>query len=297
MHLRFKADRRTVMYMIVTTLLLFVQWNLHSFNIFIYVISLFFAISVAVIAHNHNHLPIWRSKILNTLTDYWLTLFYGFPAFAWIPTHNSNHHKLNNREGDYTITYRVSEKNNLLTLLIYPSISSYFQQKPIRDYLKALRKKDKKKFYLAAGQYVALVAMYVIALLIDWKKALLYIVIPHQVSLFSVLIFNYIQHVHADEESEIDHSRNFTGFLNTLLFNNGYHTVHHERAGMHWSETPAAHKKIEHTINPSLIESSFWGYITRVYFVGMFSKRHRTESSRLLRLKKVKEGKLEEGMA
>ncbi|HYF02452.1 MAG TPA: fatty acid desaturase, partial [Patescibacteria group bacterium] len=239
------------------------------------------------IAHNHNHLPIWRSKLLNTLTDYWLTLFYGFPAFAWIPTHNSNHHKLNNREGDYTITYRVSEKNNLLTLMIYPAISSYFQQKPIRDYLKFLKEKDKHKYYLAIFQYVALVLFYIVALLIDWKKALIYVAIPHQVSLFSVLVFNYVQHVHADEESEYNHSRNFTGFLNKLLFNNGYHTIHHERAGIHWSQTPEAHAKIAHKIDPSLIEKSFWGYIGRVYFLSPFVKRYRTNSKRLERMGRV----------
>jgi fatty acid desaturase len=287
MQLRFKADRRTLAYMAITTLLFFVQWNLHSFNPLLYVASLFFAISVAVIAHNHNHLPIWRSKPLNTLTDYWLTLFYGFPAFAWIPTHNTNHHKLNNKEGDYTITYRVSEKNNLLTLLIYPSISSYFQQKPIRDYLKVLKEKDKEKFYLAVFQYVALVLFYAVALWIDWKKALIYIAIPHQVSLFSVLVFNYVQHVHADEESEYDHSRNFTGFLNKLLFNNGYHTIHHERAGIHWSQTPEAHAKIAHNIDPSLIERSFWGYIGRVYFLGPFVNRYKTVSKRLERMEKA----------
>jgi hypothetical protein len=59
-----------------------------------------------------------------------------------------------------------------------------------------------------------------------------------QVSLFAVLIFNYVQHVHADEESRYNHSRNFTGLLNAMLFNNGYHTIHHEHPGVHWNETP-----------------------------------------------------------
>src|SRR4051812_17560704 len=77
--------------------------------------SLFMAISVAIISHNHNHVPIWRSRLLNIVTDYRLTLFYGFPAFGWIPTHNKNHHFLNNKQGDYTLTYRFSEKNNILT--------------------------------------------------------------------------------------------------------------------------------------------------------------------------------------
>jgi fatty acid desaturase len=284
--LRYKADRRTLVYMFITTALLYVQWNLVSFNIFLYGLSLFMAISVAVIAHNHNHLPMWRSKILNVITDYWLTLFYGFPAFGWIQTHNKNHHVMNNKLGDYTITYRITEKNNFFSLVSYPSISSFYQQKPIRDYLKCLWKNERQEFFFSFLQYFALAELYAIAFYFDWKKALLLIAIPHQVSLFSVLIFNYVQHVHADEESELNHSRNFVGFLNKMLFNNGYHTVHHERAGIHWSETPLAHKKIEHLIDPILNERSFWGYIIRVYFLAPFYRKLGTTSLRLERMKR-----------
>jgi fatty acid desaturase len=245
---------------------------------------LFLSVAVTVIAHNHNHLPIWRNNTLNILTDYWLTLFYGFPAFAWIPTHNLNHHVLNNKPGDYTITYRVSEQNTWWTVLIYPSVSSWFQQKPIRDYLMKLQNTDKRKFVLSLLQYVALAIWIVGGLLIDWQKAILYIIIPQQVGLFAVLVFNYVQHVHADEESRYNHSRNFTGFLNYLLFNNGYHTIHHEKAGVHWSKTPELHKQIESNIDSSLKERSFWWYIIRVYVLGVFFRRFRTDSMRLKRL-------------
>ncbi len=286
--LKYSADRRTLVYMLITTGLLILQWNLGSIIYPVYALSLFMAISVAVIAHNHNHVPIWKSRALNILTDYWLTIFYGFPAFGWIPTHNRNHHNLNNKEGDFTITYRLSEKNNLLTLLSYPSMSSYFQQKPIRDYLKLLYKTNRTNFYFAAFQYVALVVLYVGGFLYNWEKTLLYIFIPHQVALFSILIFNYLQHVHADEESDIDHSRNFTGFLNTLLFNNGYHTIHHKRANLHWSLTPAEHHKIANSIDPALNEKSFWRFIIRTYFVAIFVPRLGTVSKRLQRIEEQK---------
>lgn len=283
--LRYKADRRTLAYMVVTTAVLVVQWSLDSLNPFLFAFSVFMAVAVAVIAHNHNHLPIWRTKSLNVFTDYWLTLFYGFPAFAWIPTHNKNHHVRNNREGDFTITYRFSEKNNLITLVTYPTISSYFQQKPIRDYLRALWRSDRSEFFLAFMQYIALFAFIGVALFIDWKKALLYIVIPQQFGLYSVLIFNYVQHVHAEEESEWNHSRNFTGWLNKLLFNNGFHTVHHQRAGVHWSLLPESHAKVEHLIDARLNERSFWWYILRVYFLGPLVPAFRTRSMRLERLR------------
>jgi fatty acid desaturase len=273
--------------MIVTTAALLIQWQLPALNVFLYVFYLYLAIAVSVIAHNHNHLPIWKSRFVNILTDYWITIFYGFPAFAWVPTHNSNHHKFNNRSGDYTITYRYSEGNNFFTLVSYPSISGYFQQRPIRDYLGHLWISKRGKFWLAVSQYVVIAAVYILGFWLDWKKALLFLVIPNQVSLFSVLIFNYIQHVHADEESRFNHSRNFIGLLNLMLFNNGYHTIHHEHPGIHWSETPKAQESIAAQIDPILIERSFWWYMFRVYVLGPFIPHFRTTSLRLKRIAPV----------
>jgi beta-carotene hydroxylase len=285
--LRYKADLRTLIYMAVTTALLVIQWNIGTVKPLLFAVYLFMSISVAIIAHNHNHLSIWHSRFLNHLTDYWLTLFYGFPVFAWIPTHNMNHHSLNNREGDYTITYRLTEKNHLLMLLSYPAVSSYFQQKPIRDYLKQLWQRNRPRFYMAISQYLILGAYIAAALIWDWKKAILFILIPHQVSLFSVLVFNYLQHVHADEESSRNHSRNFLGWLNLLLFNNGYHTIHHDKAGLHWSLLPEAHAAIASNIDPAYNERSFWWYMLRVYVLSLFVRRYRNISPREQRLKEA----------
>src|SRR5258708_1534115 len=135
--LKHSADIKTLAYLIISALLLYVQWKM-EFHWWLYVPCLYFAVSVAVIAHNHNHVPMWKNSVMNHITDYWITLFYGFPIFAWTPTHNKNHHKFNNKEGDFTITYRYSESNNIFTLLSYPSISSYFQQSPVMNYLKYL---------------------------------------------------------------------------------------------------------------------------------------------------------------
>lgn len=282
--LRYKADIKTIIYMVLTTTLLILQWTTIGVHPVTYIIYCFLSVSVAVITHNHNHVRIWKNDILNTLQDWWLTVFYGFPVFAWIPTHNKNHHKMNNRLGDYTITYRFSEKNNFLTLLTYPTISGFYQQKAIRDYLKLQYNTNKKRFMLSIAQYVILVLWIGAALYIDWRKAIYFVIIPQQISLFSVLIFNYVQHVHANEESEWNHSRNFTGLLNFLLFNNGLHTVHHETAGLHWSQVPAEHKKVEHLIDDSLKERSFWWYIFRNYVMGFFNSKYKTDSMRLQRI-------------
>src|SRR5437868_5169048 len=98
--LRFAADRRTVAYLAFTVTLGVVQWNLPHFNLPLFLLSLFMGVTAAVISHNHNHLSVWKSKTLNVLTGYVISMLYGYPSIAWVPTHNQNHHKYNNGEGD-----------------------------------------------------------------------------------------------------------------------------------------------------------------------------------------------------
>ncbi len=290
--LRFRADVRTIFFMLLTMALLIFLWNQWTqMNIWLflglYSCLLLLAVTASVITHNHQHLPIWKNKWMNILTDNWLTIFYGYPIFAWIPTHNINHHKYINTEPDYTRTFRYTEKNNILTLLTYPSISGYFQQKAIGDYLKALKTKNREQYFLCWLQIACLVTWVVTALIINWKSALLLVIIPQQVSVFSVLIFNYIQHVHADEEDDLNNSRNFTGaIMNFIWLNNGYHTAHHVQTSLHWSQLPAKHRELAPKIDPVLNEDNFTWFMFRTYVLGIFMPSMRTNSMRVARMKK-----------
>ena len=292
--LKFKADIRTLVYFAITTTMFVLQWyygfDWHNpISWVAYIIYLHFAVSVAVITHNHNHINIWTNKTLNIFTDWWLTVFYGLPIFVWIPTHNRNHHRYNNKEGDVTRTYRHTEDNDLPALLMYPTISGKNQMKEgIIPYMKDLKDKNPVQYKENLMQLAALLIWVVVAFIISWKKAILFVLIPQQVSQISVIVFNYVQHVHADEESEWNHSRNFM-WVNAFLFNNGYHTVHHQRASMHWSETPAAHAKVVHNIAPHLIERSFWGYLAKTYILSIFMDKYKSQSMRLERQAKARQ--------
>lgn len=286
--LKYKADLRSILYLVIISAMLYWQWQyglvLSWTSVAVYIVFLHFAVAISVITHNHNHLNMWENKTLNVITDWWLTVFYGIPIFCWIPTHNRNHHKFNNKPGDNTATYRHSEENHLFTLVSYPSKSSYYQiVEGIIPYMKKLKIEDKKTFWEYIIQIVVLVAWNAAWLIVDWKKALVFIIIPQQVSGYMVMIFNYVQHVHADEQSKWNHSRNFMG-VNLFLFNNGYHTAHHEKANMHWSESPKYHEQIKANIDPVLIEKSFWGYIFRAYVFGAIFPKYKTNSMRLLRI-------------
>lgn len=244
------------------------------------------AISAGVIVHNHRHVPIWKNKTLNTFTDCWLTILYGYPVFGWIPTHLQNHHIHTNTDPDYTKTYAFSEKNNLWTLIYYPMYSGGVQQKAISDYLKKLYRSDKNKFWQHMLQIISILGLLICVLIIDYKSALLYVILPHQIALNSVLIFNYVQHIHADEESEYNHSRNIEGFLNTFLFNNGLHTAHHIKPHLHWSRLPEFHTEIKHKIDPMLIEKNLIWYMVRQYLIAPFYPQWERKSLRALRQSK-----------
>src|ERR1700733_2638113 len=132
--LKYKADRKTLLFLVITTLLFSALWYFgfewrNPLFWIAYIAFLYFEVTVAVTTHNHNHINIWTNKALNILTDWWLTVFYGLPIFVWIPTHNRNHHRYNNKEDDVTRTYRHTESNDFVSLIQYPSISGYNQMR------------------------------------------------------------------------------------------------------------------------------------------------------------------------
>ena len=292
--LKYNADLRSILFMIITTALLVVLWQYGSdlswgYFVPIYILQLLMAVSVSVMTHNHKHTPMWKSKFMNIMTDNWLTMFYGFPVFSWEPTHMTNHHTHINTAEDYTRTYRYSEKNNLVTLITYPSVSGSFQMRPVIDFFTSRWKVNKRKFFLNVLQLLFLVAFVATALILDWRKAIVYVIIPQQLSLYSVLIFNYIQHVHADEETKYNNSRNMTGwFLNFILINNGYHTAHHISPGLHWSKLKEKHENLSDKIHPSLNESNFGWYLMRTYILSIFIPKFRSKSMRLARMQEQK---------
>ena len=100
-------DYRTLLWVLVFAPLLVALHYLHpGWGLALLPVSCYFAIATGVIAHNHMHRPVLRSKWANELLSGCLSVFYGYPVFAWLPTHNLNHHKLVNRRGDATITWR-----------------------------------------------------------------------------------------------------------------------------------------------------------------------------------------------
>jgi fatty acid desaturase len=220
---------------------------------------------------------------MNEVHSTMISFFYGYPAFGWIPTHNENHHRYNNREGDATITWRGSHANTLGKALLYFFVSTRHQAPLIANYLKKARKRRGGKFGWLVFQYVSVFGGHACAAALaihlhGWSRGLFVYAsalgIPAFGALWGIMFTNYLQHVDCDAWSTWNHSRNFVSpWMNFFVFENGFHTVHHERPGLHWSLCRAEHERIAANVDPRLNENSIFGYCFKTYVLAYFSRR------------------------
>jgi beta-carotene hydroxylase len=279
MTVRNHADYRTLLWVAFMLALVALHYTQPALGWWLFPLSAYLAIAAGVIAHNHNHCPIFTDRRVNAVFGNLISVFYGYPVFAWVPTHNHNHHKFVNRPGDATITWRYTNRNNWWVAATYFFVSSYWQSDPIRAYLRQAKRNNRPLYRSIVIQYCVWGGSHLLCLglgcwawgfgrgVVVW---LLSLGLPALIALWTIMLFNYMQHVHADAWSKYNHSRNFTGrLLNFLLFNNGYHAAHHGRPAAHWSTLPELHARIAHQIHPDLIWTSFWWWILKTYLLAL----------------------------
>jgi len=281
--IRNAADYRSMLWVAIAIGLVVAQYSDPSLIKYLSPISCYVCIACGTISHNHNHRATFSNQRWNNVFGHILTVFYGYPTLMWVPTHNLNHHKFVNRDGDATATWRYTNKHSLWVAITYPFVSAYHQSFPIKEYIARVKDRKPKLYARIRFQYVFWISSY---LTLGILAGVMYhqqqtglglyvvffsVILPAICSTTVIMFFNFIQHVHTDAWSEKDHSRNFVGsWFNFLFFNNGYHTVHHDNPGMHWSELPIAHATVEHTIEPSLNEKNLVWFLLRQYVLSVF---------------------------
>jgi len=273
--LRHSKDRRTVFWALVLfPIPALVVLLAPEVSPLFFLPALYLAFSAGVISHYFNHRPVFHSRGLNAAYSCWLSVFYGFPLFGWVPSHNQNHHKFVNGAGDHTST-QVMKSDGLLAALLYPSFSSRAQMGDLSAYLKRLWRKQGSSRFLPLLQAAALVSAHVglaITAIASHGFTLgggAYVALvlgPALFSSWSMMFINYIQHVGCDPSSPDNHSRNFVSrSLNWWVFEAGLHTVHHENPGRHWSEYPSLHEARARDIAPTLLQNDIPSFLVRRY--------------------------------
>ena len=255
------SDLQSVCYLLLFPSLIVFQWQLDSINVLLYGITCILTLGISSINHNIGHVPMWNNRTLNVITEYVAGTLQGAPLFLFKTVHIDSHHLYNQGEEDATRVARAGDHNHLIGYITYPAYSIVPVRKLRNEYLKSLSS-GSPEFRKVIIQHVLLFILWSVAFSIDWQRTLLLIIVPQLIGIHFLMASNYLQHAQCDVGSKYNHSRNFTGRLFNLLFLNvGYHTAHHLRDRIHWSELPAMHEEIKGQIRPELCKSSFLGYI------------------------------------
>jgi fatty acid desaturase len=260
--LRFAADWRSVLVIVLVSGNFVLQWALGEPRTGLIVLSVLLALPLAAMAHNHNHLPIFRPAWMNVALGYWLSFFYGLPTLSWLVIHNWSHHTHGNLAGkDTTSTHNAGDRSDLWGVLLYfPASMGSFWRAHGRALARFWRV-SRRKFWFYLSHAVFLHGLLVTLLVLDPVKAILFVMVPQLAAIFSISVFNYCQHVRVESGSQYNVARNFLSpVLNAYLFNVGYHTVHHLAPRLHWSLARNEHERVAHHIDPRLNERGFWPY-------------------------------------
>ncbi|EYF01523.1 Hypothetical protein CAP_8084 [Chondromyces apiculatus DSM 436] len=228
----------------------------------------YFSFLNTVVIHNHLHQGIFHSRRLNMLWRCVLSFGALYPASANIPSHNLVHHHFDDDgQPDWAAPEHVSFRWHLLNLLHFPNVAGPNTFDGVKRWGSLFGRGEFRRQYqmesvVAFGLTGAL-------MLVDVWTTLFFIVIPQLWGARGILRINLIQHDGCDTTSEWNHSRNFVGrAFNWIMCNNGYHTIHHNRAGMHWSTLAEAHRReVVPRIDGSLDERSMVLYLLKTFLL------------------------------
>jgi hypothetical protein len=282
--LRHWRDWQSLAYLAALPALAAWQW-VHGFHWLLYGLMLFLTLGVSVIHHNHAHLRLWRGRWANRFTDAWLTLLQGHPTFVFWPAHVANHHRYRHGPQDAARTYRFGgDTNHLWGYLVHPLQAVAVLYPLFIAWLATLRRHWPGAWRYCMAQYVLWLGSWAMLLALDWRRALVFVILPQLHGLHWLLATNYLQHAHADGRSgtkgrSLDYARNFEGLVNPLLFNIGLHTAHHEHSHAHWSELAWLHReRYRDRVHPALNERGLLPYMARVFLLGALVPRFRSRS-------------------
>lgn len=235
-------------------------------NVLVFAAACYFSFLNAVVIHNHMHQGVFHSRTLNLIWRAILSFGALYPASANIPAHNLVHHQFDDDgDRDWAAPEQVGFRWNLLNLLHFPNVAGPRTFAGVQRWAASSRHPNFVRQYRLESAFAF--GLTGVLFVIDFWTALFFVVLPQLYGARCILRINLIQHDRTDVSSEWNHSRNFVGrAFNWIMCNNGYHTIHHNRAGVHWSELAAAHQReVVPRMDPRLDEPSMIGYLLRTY--------------------------------
>lgn len=259
--LRYTADRYTVIHVCLVAALQFLLWSQASPGIAALAMLPLLVLTMmsAPIHHNHQHINVFRSPLLNRIFEVPLTMQTGIGPYSWVLHHNLGHHQnyLEQRPGTSSVDEsRWTRGDGGQMGRVEYSLHLFFTHQI--DIYRVGKKHPKiyRKYLLMKLPIWGTIA------LLFWLHPLNTLIVYLALPLGTLLHTCWVTYEHHSGLYTDDHnlaSRNRSSRIYNLLSQNlGYHTAHHMRPGLHWSELPKFHEEIQSKIPETLVNPAFW---------------------------------------
>ena len=206
--------------------------------LWILVTLLNYSLSVGIL-HIHGHRPMFHSRRSNRALEL-LLCFPGLVTFTeMLLLHVHHHHKYANGPNDITST--VGHERGFGAIWQWLSygwrVKAFTLKEVYRTDAHPAWRKHRIRFALdwAFGLGAA-----VTLAVISPRSSFFNYFLPLLISHTTIGYFSWLTHAPADPSDRRNSSMNtVNNVLNLFIFNQGYHSVHHQYPGVHWSDIPS----------------------------------------------------------
>jgi fatty acid desaturase len=199
-------------------------------------------------SHHHQHVPTFRVTLLNRALELCHALHTGITSNLWLLHHVLGHH-VNYMDQTKDESRWRSKSGKTMGAIPYAfavTFTAYY-----RGFRVGLRYPRHLRAYLLwGGLSVAIVAALVYARPL---QGVFLFALPMVTSLLFTAWVTHDHHAGLDTQDPYAASMNtLNRRFNQLTGNLGFHTAHHLRPGVHWSNLPALHKELADKIPAEL---------------------------------------------
>jgi len=213
---------------------------------------------VAAFNHHHQHVNVFRSRLLNRAYDVILAVQSGVGPYTWVLHHNLGHHQnyLNQPPHAHPDESHWTRADGSQMGRIEYTLHTFLHHQ-VDVYRVGLRHPQVLRRYLLMK--VPCYAFVALGFYFAPLSYLLAFFVPSLLTLLHTCYATYEHHAGHPATEHVHASVNRENRLfNWLTCNLGLHTAHHMKPGLHWSELPELHASMRSQIPERQLLSTFW---------------------------------------
>ncbi|MDA0789888.1 MAG: fatty acid desaturase [Proteobacteria bacterium] len=208
--------------------------------------------------HHHQHIPTYRFKPLNRLLELSYAFHTGVTTHLWLLHHvlGHHHHYLDQSRDESRWKRADGSTMGALEYTLDVAATAYY-----RGYQVGRKHPRLYRTHLIC----TLVTLLLLGILTWYQpvQALFVFILPMITGLLITAWATYDHHAGLDTADDFEASyNNLNPLFNLLTGNLGYHTAHHYKQGVHWSQLPELHEEIKDRIPQILFRESLWDVVT-----------------------------------